>query len=938
MRKKSPESRNVIKGILIGYAAAFIYMLFSFGITKTSEPAAEVPETVAETTAAPETEPETAPARRRNYSRPASSLKEIAAQEEEEFTPAPDKLNLAYLFPDDADTSDSINSYAGEIYTRMNGLNADFFATYYDLTDTTPLRMAQDRGLGADRVMGRYNPNDSRHDPNNPATWTVNSFKNINVTFYDGDGNRINGYYNAQEIMALASVYAYYHDMEDAEAMEAYCRALFNEAVSAKVSLGNVYYDSGCLNRTIQQEANEVIALENELGEIEYNLERNNPNGYVAVDAQGNPVPFVPETTLPAASETTIGYAVANSDLTATGYADALGHAIVVSEGVTTASSDGSGDASGAASSSGSSGNTVVSVGTGASSGTSTAQTTAAQTTAAATAQTTAAATAQTTAAAAQTDAAQTAAAQTEAQTTAAQTAAATVAAPTKNSIDDNVVVSPGVSSTTSSSDGAGDSSSGSGTGTSSDANISEEPATISEVIDEASLAAMLASAEPGTIFLNGAIPSVNIDEQVVVSPAANSTTAAAETTTAAPETTTAAPETTAAASGEASGDSSGAASGEAAASETTTAAPETTAAPTKTYTAVGASGEPTPLMTEAQTQSGGTETAAQSSSADAASSGNGTGADAASSGNGTAAASGANSADAASSETNAEGSSEAASEGAEESSSAAGGNVTYIYSRKSDPDPAAGDSSMVTESYCPGHIDIYVSITMRGIDDKKGLFKIDPIGNDEANFNDQWQGWTEDKIALAKALCSQDWLENYGLSISSIRVNSPLTEEEIQNYLNSLPSTVSQTRKDIVEFALNSVGKVPYYWGGKPAGPGYENNTFYLLITPDSRGRILKGLDCSGWINWVYWSVTGHSLPGQSTGTLIGCGRKISRGDLQPGDIIIRTGADAHVVMFLCWSQNGNFIGIHETGGITNNVAVKEMTASWPYYRSLLD
>ena len=140
------------------------------------------------------------------------------------------------------------------------------------------------------------------------------------------------------------------------------------------------------------------------------------------------------------------------------------------------------------------------------------------------------------------------------------------------------------------------------------------------------------------------------------------------------------------------------------------------------------------------------------------------------------------------------------------------------------------------------------------------------------------------------------------------------------------------------MEFALNSVGKVPYYWGGKPSGPGYENNTFYLLITPDYRGRILKGLDCSGWINWVYWSVTGQSLAGQSTGSLIGCGRKISRSELQPGDIIIRTGADAHVVMFLCWAQNGNFIGIHETGGVTNNVAVKEMTASWPYYRALVD
>ena len=146
-----------------------------------------------------------------------------------------------------------------------------------------------------------------------------------------------------------------------------------------------------------------------------------------------------------------------------------------------------------------------------------------------------------------------------------------------------------------------------------------------------------------------------------------------------------------------------------------------------------------------------------------------------------------------------------------------------------------------------------------------------------------------------------------------------------------------SQERKDIIDFALNSVGKVPYYWGGKPYGAGYERNNFGTVTWPDERGRVLRGLDCSGWINWVYWSVRGYSLPGESTGTLVGCGRKISRSELRSGDIIIRTGADAHVVMFLAWADSGNMIVIHETGGVTNNVIVSEMAADWPYYRTLI-
>ncbi len=287
MYQRLKNNKNLIRAILIGYLAAFLFVLLSFGISSVQQ----APE---ESQAEAELPEETiAPERHRVYSRPVSSLKEITSdleeEDEEAFVPAPDKLNLAYFFPDDADISDSIHSYAGEIYTVMNTLNADFFASYFDLTDTTPLQMAQSRGLGADRVMGAYNPEDHAHDKNNPATWTVNRFKNVNVSFYNGDGTRINGYYNAQEIMALASVYAYYHDMEDAEAMEAYCRALFEKAVGAKVSMGNVYYCSGCLNRTVEQESDEAIAMENQQSELENSL-GSNSSGYIAVDSRGNVV------------------------------------------------------------------------------------------------------------------------------------------------------------------------------------------------------------------------------------------------------------------------------------------------------------------------------------------------------------------------------------------------------------------------------------------------------------------------------------------------------------------------------------------------------------------------------------------------------------------------------------------------------------------------
>ncbi|MDO4962201.1 MAG: hypothetical protein Q4E57_10215, partial [Eubacteriales bacterium] len=332
MRNFVKDKKNIIKALLVGYMAAFVLVMFAFCVK-------EVPVEEKKEQKVPEVTKINV--KDIHYVKPVSTLKEISAAEEEgEFEPAPDKLNLAYIFPEDADESDSINSYAGKIYTAINALNASYYASYYDLTDTTPLSMASQYGLGASRVLGKYNPKDASHNPNNSSTWTVNQFKNVNVSFYDGDGNRINGYYDAQEVMALASVYAYYHDFTDAEAMEDYCRKLFDSAVTAKVSLGNVYYCSGCLNRTVEQEASEAIAIENQQAELENSL-GDNSHGWIAVDASGQPTTRIYATTeaTSSADENVVvsygksalqtievgttayenfGYAVANSDLTAT--------------------------------------------------------------------------------------------------------------------------------------------------------------------------------------------------------------------------------------------------------------------------------------------------------------------------------------------------------------------------------------------------------------------------------------------------------------------------------------------------------------------------------------------------------------------------------------------------------------------------------------------
>lgn len=244
----------------------------------------------------------------------------------------------------------------------------------------------------------------------------------------------------------------------------------------------------------------------------------------------------------------------------------------------------------------------------------------------------------------------------------------------------------------------------------------------------------------------------------------------------------------------------------------------------------------------------------------------------------------------------------------------------------------------------CPGHVDLIIHMKIHGLSEQNSLFSIDSFQETNAladslgEDSSGWKGWTDTNKAVAIALSQQDWFEKYGLTVSGISTGVPLTSSEIQAYMAELPLTLSQTRRDLIEFALQSVGKVPYYWGGKASGPDYEPNGFGTIISPDYKGRILKGLDCSGWINWVYWSVTGNRLPYESTAGLAACGTPISRSELQPGDIVLHTGTDAHVIMFLRWTADGKIQCIHESSGPVNNVCVSVRDANWPYYRRLIE
>lgn len=275
-------------------------------------------------------------------------------------------------------------------------------------------------------------------------------------------------------------------------------------------------------------------------------------------------------------------------------------------------------------------------------------------------------------------------------------------------------------------------------------------------------------------------------------------------------------------------------------------------------------------------------------------------------------------------------GSMAASATAAETAAVASFSDASSVGSGDSDTGPADGSRT------CPGHVDCTVLAVVKGTAEADSLFQAaDTL---EAVKASGWTGWNADTRNMAGALLAQDWSQEYGLYTVDYPVKGLLNSQEIELYMSLVPEDASRQRKDFVRYALTSVGKIPYYWGGKPSAPGYTGNGFGSLTVPDEDGRLLKGLDCSGWINWVYWSVIGKGLGAQSTGTLLGCGSPVARDELLPGDICIRFNPMAHVVIFLGWTAEGNMLCIQETTGNSNNVEVGTVTSNWESYRRILE
>ena len=146
---------------------------------------------------------------------------------------------------------------------------------------------------------------------------------------------------------------------------------------------------------------------------------------------------------------------------------------------------------------------------------------------------------------------------------------------------------------------------------------------------------------------------------------------------------------------------------------------------------------------------------------------------------------------------------------------------------------------------------------------------------------------------------------------------------------LRNLPEDLSPEREAVVRTACSLVGKVNYFWGGKSLVTGWDARWGELRQVTAAGSSTTGtyrpyGLDCSGFVDWVFYNKSGGSYVishgGGATMQHSYC-TNISWADAQPGDLVFHPD-NSHVGIVGGRDANGELLIIHCASG-ANNVVV---------------
>ena len=145
---------------------------------------------------------------------------------------------------------------------------------------------------------------------------------------------------------------------------------------------------------------------------------------------------------------------------------------------------------------------------------------------------------------------------------------------------------------------------------------------------------------------------------------------------------------------------------------------------------------------------------------------------------------------------------------------------------------------------------------------------------------------------------------------------------------IRNLPEGLPPEREAVVRAACSLVGKVNYFWGGKSLVIGWDARWGELRQVTAAGSSTTGtyrpyGLDCSGFVDWVFYNATGGDyIIGHGGGAMMQhtyC-TPILWEDAQPGDLVFYP-EDNHVGMVGGWDEDGNILIIHCASGYNDVV-----------------
>lgn len=145
---------------------------------------------------------------------------------------------------------------------------------------------------------------------------------------------------------------------------------------------------------------------------------------------------------------------------------------------------------------------------------------------------------------------------------------------------------------------------------------------------------------------------------------------------------------------------------------------------------------------------------------------------------------------------------------------------------------------------------------------------------------------------------------------------------------LKHLPDDLPEERRKVIKTACSLVGKVNYFWGGKSLVIGWDSRwgsiqKVWADGSPTTGTYRPYGLDCSGFVDWVFYNVSdGAYVIGHGGGAAdqhANC-HEITWDEAKPGDLVFFP-EDTHVGIVGGRDDRGELLIIH-CGGIGVNIS----------------